>query len=259
MEEGQITAKRVRSKKPADPNVLKGPGVATAGQWFVCTYCGGTAPKALVPAELIKGVAFDTFPCGLKWINDNASSAGVATALCDGFAKLYSQPPGQVLPAPATTDLVQFGGTLTQEQWLPNYDLWAQLTTSAGVTTKDVPTGRGKKKATTTGALTFEAAGYLIPVKGAPKRIDAVDGAEVKVKGSLTLVGAQRKVNKFGKDAAGLYVLAHFDNEQFSVTAHQGIPPSDDVPINNVASQLAGSNVYGPAFAVFTKKRSVKV
>ena len=246
-----------KPKRKRDNTLLKGSGIVHAGTWFVCSYCGNTTPKALVPSSVIKGVAFDTFPCGLAWICEHASDATVSQTTRDAFCKLYSQPPGLAIAAPPTTDLIQFGGKLTADTWLPNASLWQQLTQNMGVTIAEVPSARGKKaKAKAAGAVvSFEVGMYVIPIKGAPKLVNAVDGAPKKP-GDLTAVGAQRKLNKFAT-ANPAYTVTHFDTDKFSVSGCTGV--SDTVNLNNTATQLAQTNVYGPAIALFTRKVSLKV
>ena len=72
MEEGQQAAKPKRQRVKKTDNALKGRGVMPAGKWIVCTYCGNTSEKALVPDSVVKGVAFCTLPCGIAWIHNNA-------------------------------------------------------------------------------------------------------------------------------------------------------------------------------------------
>ncbi len=252
MAEGQ-TKKRVRAPKP---DVLKGKGVNLAGKWIVCSYCGDTSPKALVPAELIKGVAFHSFPCGVAWIEDHATAAQ-KQPLLESFATLTGQPVTSIVRAPATTDLVQFGGPLAPDRWLPNSELWAAHTELFGVSSDALPAGKQRKKeGASTGAVTFEVGMYVIPVKGAPKAVNALDGAAKKA-GDVTPAGVLRKINKFATDN-GAYAVHHFDTERYSVTACDSALP-DPAHINNTATQLAGSSVYGPAVAIFTRKCSVKV
>jgi hypothetical protein len=261
MEEGQVDEtttkpKRLRAKK--DNTALKGAGIALAGKWIVCQYCGNTNEKALVPAALIKGVAFDTFPCALAWVRDNAKDELTATVLSEGLCKLYEQPPGVAAPAPSTAGLLQFGGKQTSDTWLPNSELWAQLTQAKGVTCEGLPSSKSRSKKATAGGsvVTLEVGMYVIPLKGAPKKVEAVDGVAKKA-GELTAIEAVRKVNKWAK-ANDQYEVRHYDTERYSVTACNCAAP-DAAHINNTATQLVGSNVYGPAIALLTRKLSIKV
>ena len=259
MEEGQVAEKPKRQRAKKESTALKGNGIACAGQMIVCTYCGGTDNKALVPTTLIKGVAFDTFPCGLAWISANAKDPLTAAALHEGFSKLYGQPPGGVVQAPPTDPLFQFGGNLTIEQWLPSAELWRQVTQRDGIGFKDLPTtkSRSKKTAGASAVVTLEVAAYLIPVKGAPKKVEAIDGVAKKT-GEITIVEAQRKLRKFA-NANKQYGIHHFDEDKFSVSACVAEAEADAAQLNNTATQLVGSNVYGPALAVVCRKTSVKV
>jgi len=258
MEEGQVVEKpkRVRTKKAAD-GTLKGPGVGVAGKWIVCLYCGNTSEKALVPATVIKGAAFDTFPCGLAWIAANASDAATRDKVSAEYSKLYGQPPGLAIAAPPTKDLMQFGGNLTNEQWLPNATLWQQLTTNCGVTLDGIGS-RAKKAKANTGTLTFDVGMHVIPTKGPSKAVNAVDGAPKK-KGDLTPIGAQRKITKWANANEG-YTVNHFDSDKHSITACVHDDDAGDAGLlNNTATQLAGVKVYGPAIALMARKTALKV
>jgi hypothetical protein len=267
MEEGQVVEtappaaqpkpKRQRAKK--ENTALKGDGIKCAGKWIVCQYCGNTSEKALVPSSLIKGVAFDTFPCGLAWIKAHSDDGLVSAALCEGLCKVYGQPPNQALAAPATTGLIQFGGSLTADQWLPNSELWRQLTQREGVNFDGLPSNKGKSTKKAAGAQTavvLEVGVYVIPLKGAPKRVEAIDG-KPKVQGEVTYAEAVRKIRKWAKANDG-YNVQHYDHDNHSVTAcHSQAPLLEH--LNNTATQLVGTSVYGPALAVLTRKVSVKV
>ena len=246
-EEGQVVekpkAKRVRS---AAPKLPKGSGIGLAGKFIVCSYCGNAAPKALVPTAVITGAAFDTLPCALAWGEANGVDAAKLCAL-------YGQPAGLALPAPDTAALIQFGGTLTQDVWLPNYDLWTQHTQLHGITSDALPkSGKSSKKKAAAGAITFEVGAYLVPLKGAAKLVDKLD-ADAKA-GDVTIISAKRKLDKFAK--TNLQQVQHWDLERFSISA---CGAGDATQLNNVATQLAGANVYGPAMVLFTRKCSIKV
>jgi len=258
MAEGQVATKRVRK---ADTK-LKGSGIKFAGQHFVCSYCANTSPVALVPSEAIARVAFDTLPCANAWVANNAPADKIAT-LHAQLATMYGQPPGVAICAPSTAALLQFGGNQPFDTWLPDADLWGNHAVLYGVKHDGIAKKAKKAKATAAAAnVVFEVGMYMIyNSKSAPRKVDAIDGVPDKPKGALTAADVQRKLAKFATaHKEQVYAVQHEDKPQFSVTylAPSG-GPVDESHINNIATQLVGRKVYGPAMALFTRKTTLAV
>lgn len=264
--------KRSRSSKPKP--IAKGPGVVIINNHFVCSYSGRIIEKAIfIPG--VTTAAFANFPCAFAWIEENVKDAAKQEELKRITCDDYEQTVESVVRAPIREKLSDFGGDLIYDEWMGPLKFWDILTDAQGSSVKDFQASlkgdtkrRGGK---TNGRVTFESAMYVVSSgKGAAgcKKINALDGAVEKgAKDRLTPISALRKIGTFTskntpKDSTEpLWVQVDVGGDNYrgwAVTPVVGYEP-DEKLLNNIATQVCGHKVYGPAVILFTRKTSVKV
>jgi len=265
--ETKKSKKRSRAKaKPA----VSGNGVVVVGNRFVCSYSGRVVANAIfIPT--VDTACFANIPCALAWLEDNCKDATINDGLRHALATEYEQTLENIERAPKRELLADFGGNLFYDEWIGALAYWDHLTESIGLSV-DGYSKRGTGTATKRGKgaaarVAFEAAMYVIAhAKGAGgcKKVNALDGAVEKgAKERLTPVAALRKLSTFRNTHEDTFQVEHVDGEGYSATTNvkaEGLlTPVDDKLINNIATQLVGHTVYGPALVIFTRKHSQKV
>ena len=240
---------------------------------FVCSYSAQITEKAIfLPGDLT--VCFANLPCAFSYIDltvsDEAKRRDLKIALCNA----YEQNVETVQSAPDRNLLACFGGNRSYEEWIGPLAFWNVLTSNSGTTVAEYQQllkSGGKQATKAAGKVTFEVGLYVVSPKGAPKRVNAVDGAVEKgAKENLTPVRAYRKLHTFiakqskENTAVKYRVIEIVDPKDswrgWGVTlAADSEEPGAEQAQNKVASSLTGSQLFGPAVVFITRKTAVKI
>ncbi len=280
------TRKRARGKKSdaskvaaAKPKAV-GLGVTIIGSRFVCSYSGRVVDRAVfIPG--VDTACFANVPCAFAWIAEESNVPEDAKQeLRAAIASEYEQTLEIIERAPERSQLVDFGGNKYYKEWIGMLEFWDRLTEASGSSVQEFKQrdngaatkrgGRGGQAA----RVVFDASAYTIAYnKGGAgcKKVNTIDGAatEKGAKNVLTIVKAYRKLQTFinghvstEDEARQLYQI-----RQLSSTAGWYasviVPCENVIPerklLNNIATQLVGFEVFGPAVVVFTRKHTQKI
>jgi hypothetical protein len=272
------TKKTKAAATPTAAPTATGLGVVVIGDRFVCSYSGRVVDHAVfIPG--VDTACFANLPCAFAWLEDESNvSAETQDKLKSAMAAEYEQTLENVVRAPKRNLLVDFGGDRYYSEWIGPLAFWDRHTEAQG-STVDEWKKRGNQTAARRGKgaaarVAFDAAAYVIAYgKGAAgcKKVNTVDGAAIAkgTKNVLTIVKAYRKLQTFinghvseEEDARQLYEIRQLSSTNgwyaSVIVPHEGVVPEDKLR-NNIASQVVGFNVYGPAVVVFTRKHSQKI
>lgn len=263
------TKKRARSarKKPAVKPVT------TVNNRFVCNYSGSLTEKAIfLPGD--QTVCFANLPCAFSYLESTIKDAeklqAAKVALCDA----YEQNAETVQSAPDRSLLGVFGGDRSYEEWMGPLSFWNVLTNNVGTTVAEYQSNLksgGKRAVKGAGKVSFEAGLYVVSIKGAPRRVDAVDGAVEKgAKESLTPVRAYRKLHTWiskQKEHATNYRIVDIADAKdvwrgYAISLAPGVVADGEEQqklYNQTVSMMSGLKHYGPAVLFVTRKTAVKI
>ncbi len=280
------TRKRARGKKsdPAKAAAAKpkavGLGVNIIGSRFVCSYSGRVVDRAVfIPG--VDTACFANIPCAFAWIAEESNvPEDTKQELRVATAAEYEQTLEIIERAPERTQLVDFGGNKYYKEWIGMLEFWDRLTEASGSTVQEYKQrdngaatkrgGRGGQAA----RVVFDASAYTIAYnKGGAgcKKVNTIDGVatEKGAKNVLTIVKAYRKLQTFinGHVSAEDEARQLYQVRQLSSTAGWYasviVPCENVIPerklLNNIATQLVGFEVFGPAVVVFTRKHTQKI
>lgn len=272
------SSKKTAAAAPAATPTAVGLGVVIIGDRFICSYSGRVVDHAVfIPG--VDTACFANLPCAFAWLEDESNvSVEVQDKLKAAMALEYEQTLENVVRAPKRSQLADFGGDKYYSEWIGPLVFWDRLTEAQGSTVGEWKQ-RGNSTATKRGKgaaqrIAFDAAAYTIAYgKGAAgcKKVNTIDGAPVEkgAKNVLTIVKAYRKLQTFinghvsaEEDARQLYQVRQISSANgwyaSAIVPCDNVVPEDKLR-NNIASQLAGFSVYGPAVVVFTRKHSQKI
>ena len=280
------TRKRARGKKgdaskaPASKPKAIGLGVNIIGSRFVCSYSGRVVDRAVfIPG--VDTACFANIPCAFAWIAEESNVPEDAKQeLRVAIAAEYEQTLEIIERAPERSQLVDFGGNKYYKEWIGMLEFWDRLTEASGSSVQEykqrdngAATKRGGGRGQTA-RVVFDASAYTIAYnKGGAgcKKVNTIDGVatEKGAKNVLTIVKAYRKLQTFinGHVSAEDEARQLFQVRQISSTAGWYasviVPCENVIPerklLNNIASQLVGFEVFGPAVVVFTRKHTQKI
>lgn len=263
------TAKPKRARKAkaaarsAEPKVIEGR--------YVCEYTGRLVPRAVFFPSLPE-FAFCNLPSALAWAADSKPAAESA-ALAAEIVAAYGQVPDNVARAPPRNLLAAFGGSLSYEQWIGDLHFWDVHAEGSGKepgAVPEQPQQGAPKRARGQPSVTFDAAMYTIAYNKGPagcKKITAVSEAD-KEKGALTPVAAVRKLQTFlnandsGTDRKLFERRLKLGDGWTALIierTNEAAQPEVEKFYNNIASQLVGTQVFGPAVVFFTRKLKQKL
>ncbi len=256
--------KRTRSK----PKVKVANNVTIVASRFVCAYSG----RVVVRAIIVAGQAFANFPCAAAWLEENVADATERNKILQTLCEKYEQTIDSVGRAPPRERLLDFGGDLTYAEWIGHLQFWDKLSETNGTSVEEYRASLTATGANTTtkrgkGAnakVIFEAGMYEIAYNKAAagcRRVNAVDEKDTVSK-RVTPVTAVRKINTFLNSNSELFVRKHIDKDGLHAVVLVGAEAAGVIDTkfsNNIATQVVGEKVYGPACIIFTRKLVQKI
>jgi len=266
MSEGAAVVTKKESKKRA----------RKMGDLFVCAATKEPLKRAIiVKFEDGSFLPFASINVASRYLHDNVADAEKRSALLAQLAADTDQSASN-LPQTKSFELLALnGGSESFTEWHAELADWLALTDKYGYTQRewDAASGSKRKANKKDTKKVFDAATYLVPIKGQPKALTAGVATKVPAKGdkpeseviSDDFVAAVRKINKFAGDEK-VFVRHGVFKENFHATVLQmaGIdslllPEADKAKtINALASHIVGNTVHGPALITFTRKCSFK-
>lgn len=244
---------KAKPKRKRAPPAKKNAPITVIGQNFVDSYTGQLSGFGIfVPG--VSDQVFVTLPNAIRWIMENkGGDADLIAATCEA----YGQSVDNVRPSFRREELVEFGGKMLMNEWEQNHRLWHTHAAEKGTSVADWRKGTTKKTKT---GITFETGSCVIPYKGkSVKPINALDTDKAE-KGKLSTQAALRKVHTFAKKHEGASAQYFVCDGADIIVCKPFAPTEPDAGIiNNIATQIVGETVIGPAFAVFHRKKAVKL
>lgn len=249
---------------------VKGPGVSFVHDRFVCAYSGVLRDKAVVIPDVSNAV-FANIPCAVAWLEDNVKDENKRTALLAGLATKYEQVLDNMPRAPPHQQLDNFGGPDDYVHWIGDLSFWDQLTADGGIGVAEYKAQQPKKPPRTK-SNTSKKVDSVAFDKGVAQLAHnkSATGGVTQLTTPEEVAAAYAKVSHFctqqnkdadvTSDAFPLFIIAHYCVQRGIVIgcAARG-EGHGDKHLNNVASQVAGTAVYGPALLIAISKFTQKL